>query len=171
MDNCQGRKSAKVHIKRLNPFYWPGWQIVTPPLCLLQKGLKILTLIIPTIFRAAEGNSGYKMTVYKESPGVYFDNQGHDNLSNTAWTIIVCVPVQTIDKETSNLERYIQYIDMTCCRMNVRNCTACSHFGEIMANKLQQIRNTRQLLSDITERDGGSRRNKRELFNCLPTTP
>jgi hypothetical protein len=105
--------------------------------------LKTLTLIVWAILRATKGNAGYEMNVYIKSPGVYFENLGHANLSNTAWTIIVYVPMQTIDNETSNLEQYIQYIDRTCSRMIVRNWTACSHFGDIMAHKLRQIRNTR----------------------------
>jgi len=129
--------------------------------------LKLLTLIIWAILRAAEGNTGYELNVYKESPGVYFEDLGHATLSNTAWTIVVYVPMQTIDSETSNLEQYVHYIDRTCSRMIVKDWTACSHFSDIMAHKLQQIRNTRQLLFDIAqggERDG---RNKRGLFNFV----
>jgi hypothetical protein len=51
--------------------------------------------------------------------------------------------------------------------MIVRNWTACSHFGDIMAHKLQQIRNTRQLLSDLAQKEDGNRRHKRGLFNFV----
>jgi hypothetical protein len=74
--------------------------------------LKTLTLIVWAILRAAEGNAGYEMNVYKESLGVYFENLGHATLSNTAWTIIMYVPMQTIDNETFNLEQCVQYIDV-----------------------------------------------------------
>ena len=47
---------------------------------------------------------GCKMNVYKESPGVYFENLGHTTLSDSVWTRIVYVPMQPIDNETSNLE-------------------------------------------------------------------
>ena len=127
--------------------------------------LKLLTLIIWAILRAAEGNTGYELNVYKESPGVYFEDLGHATLSNTAWTIVVYVPMQKIDSESSNLEQLVRYIDRTCSRMIIKNWTAFSHFGDL-AYKLQQIRNTRQLF-DIAqggERDG---RNKRGFFNFM----
>ena len=106
------------------------------------------------MLRAAEGNAGYEMNVYRVSPGVYFEDLGHATLSNTAWTIVVYVPVQTTDSETSNLEQYVHYIDRICSRMIVKNWTACSHFGDIMAHKLQQI-NTQQL-SDIAQGEKGT---------------
>jgi hypothetical protein len=65
--------------------------------------LTILTLVMWAVLTVAEGNASYKMDVYKKSPGIYFENLGHATLSNTAWTIIVYVPMQTIDTETSNL--------------------------------------------------------------------
>jgi hypothetical protein len=129
--------------------------------------LKILALIVWAVLKAAEGNAGYEMNVYKESPGVYFANLGHATLSDTAWTLIVYVPMQPVDNETSNLERYVQYLDSTCARMMVRNWTACSHFSDIMSHKLRQIRNTRQLLFDIAQREGGNNRFKRGLFNFV----
>jgi hypothetical protein len=58
--------------------------------------LKLLTLIVWAILRAAEGKAGYEMNVYKESPGVYFEDLGHATLSNIAWTIVEYVPMQTI---------------------------------------------------------------------------
>ena len=80
--------------------------------------LKIFALIVWAVLRAAEGNAGYEINVYKESPGVYFENLGHATLSDTVWTLIVYVPMQPIDNENSNLERYVQYIDRTCARMS-----------------------------------------------------
>ena len=104
------------------------------------------------------------MNVYQESTGVYFEHLGHATISNTAWTLIVYVPIHTIHDETSNLEQYVQYIDQTCSRMTVRNWTACRHFGGIMAHKLRQIRNTRQLLSDTAQREDGNRKQKRDFL-------
>ena len=98
------------------------------------------------------------MNVYQESRGVYFEHLRHTTLSNRAWTVIVHVPIHTIDDETSNLEQYVLYIDQTRSRMIVRNWTACRHFGDIMAHKLRQIRNTRQLLSDIAQREDGNKK-------------
>ena len=72
--------------------------------------------------------------------------------------------MHTVDDETTNLEQYVQYIDKTCSRMIVRNWTACSHFGDIMAHKLRRISNTRQLLSDNARREDGNRREKRGFF-------
>jgi len=51
---------------------------------------KLLALIVWAMLRTADGNAGYEMNVYRESPGVYFENLGHATLSNTAWTIVVC---------------------------------------------------------------------------------
>jgi hypothetical protein len=118
------------------------------------------------MLRAAEGNAGYEMNVCGESPGVYFEDLGHATLSNTAWTIVVHVPIQTTDSETSDLEQYVQYIERTCARMIVKNWTACSHFSDIMAHKLQQIRKTQQLF-DIAQGEEEDRRHKRGLFNFV----
>jgi len=52
--------------------------------------LTLLTLIVWAILRAAEGNAGYEMNFYKESPGVYFEDLVHATLSNTAYTCSVC---------------------------------------------------------------------------------
>jgi hypothetical protein len=68
--------------------------------------LTVLTLVMLLVLTAAEGNASYKMDVYKGSPGVYFENLGHATLSNTAWTIIVYVPLQAIDNETSNFRLF-----------------------------------------------------------------
>ena len=59
------------------------------------------------ILRAADGGIGYEMNAYQGSPGVYFEHLDHANLSNTAWTIIVYVPLHTKDDETSSLEQYV----------------------------------------------------------------
>jgi hypothetical protein len=120
-----------------------------------------------TLSRAAEGNSDYEMTEYSSLPGIYFEQLGHATLSNTKWTIIVYVPIAPIDYETFNLEQYVKYIDETCSRMIVRNWTACNHFGKIMVQKLQQIRNTRKLLFAIAQGDAGIIKQKRGLFNFM----
>jgi len=54
--------------------------------------LGILTAIVWAIFRTVEGDNGYEMNVYQESPEVYFEHLGYAILSNTAWTLIVYVP-------------------------------------------------------------------------------
>jgi len=56
-------------------------------------------LIVWAIFRDVEGDTGYEMNVYQESPGVCFEHLGHATLSNTAWTLIVCVPMHKIDDD------------------------------------------------------------------------
>ena len=119
-------------------------------------------LVFWAILKATDGNPGYDMKVYKESPDVYSENLGHVTLSNTARTIVVYVPMQPIDNKTLNFEQYVQYIDTTCYRMIVRNWTACSHFSDIMAHKLQQIRHTRQL-ADVAQREGETKRSRRGL--------
>ena len=127
----------------------------------------IFTLVVWVILKAAEGDPGYTMDVYQESPGVYFENLGHVTLSHTTWTIIVYVPLNTIDDEMSNLEQYAQYIDQTCARMIVRNWTACRHFGDIMTHKLRRIGTTRRLLFDIVQTKDENRRQTRGLFNFV----
>jgi len=82
---------------------------------------KLLALIVWAMFRTAEGNSDYEMNVYRESPGVYFENLGHTTLSNTAWTIVIHAPIQITDSETSHLEQYVHYIDKICSIMIIKN--------------------------------------------------
>jgi len=49
----------------------------------------------------------------------------------------------------------------------IKNWTACSHFGDIMTHKLQQIKNTQRLLYDIAQGGEGDRKHKRGLFNFV----
>jgi len=81
---------------------------------------KLLALIVWAMPRTADGNAGYGMNVYRESPGVYFENLGHATLSNTAWTIAVYAPIQITDSETSHFEQDVHYIDRICFRMIIR---------------------------------------------------
>ena len=107
------------------------------------------------------------MNVYRESPGVYFENLGHATLSNNAWTIVVYTSIQITDSEASHLEQHVHYIDKICCRMIIKNWTACSYFGDIITHKLQQIKNTQRLFYDVAQRGEGDRRHKRGLFNFV----
>ena len=115
----------------------------------------------------AIGDSGYELSPYHESPGVYFEDLGHATLSTTTWTIIMYVPLQMTASETTNLERYAHYIDGTCSRLTIRNWTACSHFGDTINRRLQQIKKTQRLLSDIVQKGEGYTRSKRGLFNFV----
>jgi hypothetical protein len=117
--------------------------------------------------RTAVGNSGYELNAYQESPGVYFEDLSHATLSSTAWTIVVYVPIQMTNSETTDLEQYVHYIDRTSSRLTVKNWNACSHFGDVMVHRLQQIRNTQKLLSDILQKGEYDRRYKRGLFNFV----
>jgi len=119
------------------------------------------------MLRTNEQNAGYEMNVYRQSPGVYFENRGHATLSNTAWAIVVYDPIQITDSETSHLEQSVHYIDKICSRMIIKNWTECSHFAYIMTHKLQQIKNTQRLLYDIAQGGEGDRRHKRGLFNLV----
>jgi hypothetical protein len=100
----------------------------------------MLVLIAWAMIKAANGDSGYTMEVYQESPGVYFEHLGHVTLSHTSWTLVLYVPLYSIDNETFNLEQYVRYIERTCSRMAVRNWTACHYFGGIMDYKLRHIK-------------------------------
>jgi len=110
---------------------------------------KLLALNVWVMLRTADGNAGYEMNVYRQSPGVYFENLGHATLSNTACTTVEYAPIQITYSETFHLVQYVHYIDKICSKMITKNWTACSHFGDIMTHKLQQIKNTQRLLYDI----------------------
>jgi hypothetical protein len=109
---------------------------------LLQMRCELVALVIWTFLRTTVGNSGYELRPYQESPDVYFEDLGHTTLSTTAWTIVVYIPMQMTTSETTDLERYAHYIEGTCSRLTVRNWTACSHFGDKINRRLQQIRDT-----------------------------
>ena len=112
---------------------------------------ELVALVLWTFLKTAVGDPGYELTPYQGSPGVHFEDLGQATLSTTAWTIIMYVPLQITTSETTDLERYANYIDGTCARLTVRNWTACSHFGDTIHRRLQQIRNTQRLLSDIVK--------------------
>jgi len=128
---------------------------------------ELVSLVIWMFLEMAVGEPGYELSPYQESPGVYFEDLGHTTLSTTTWTIIVYVPLQTTTSETTELERYAHYIDGTCSRLTVRNWTACSHFGDTINRRLQQIRNTQRLLTDIVQKREDDTRHKRGLFNFV----
>ena len=128
---------------------------------------ELVALVLWTFLKTTLGDSGYELTPYQVSSGVYFEDLGHATLSTTACTIIVYVPLQITTSETTDLVRYANYIDGTCDRLTVRNWTACSHFGDTIHRRLQQIRNTQRLLSDIVKDGEGYNRNKRGLFNFV----
>jgi len=128
---------------------------------------ELVALVIWTFLKMAVGNPGYELNPYQESPGVYFEDLGHATLSTTTWTIVVYVPIQMTTSETTDLERYVDYIDRTCSRLIVKNWTACSHFGDTMSHRLQQIRNMQRLLSGIVQKGEDNGRYKRGLFNFV----
>ena len=113
------------------------------------------------------GDPVYERNPHPESPGVYFEDLSHTTLSTTTWTIVVYVPLQMTASETTDLERYAHYIDGTCSRLTVRNWTACSHFGDTINRRLQQIRNTQRLLSDTVQEREDYKRHKWGLFNFI----
>jgi hypothetical protein len=127
----------------------------------------MLALVAWAIFNAANAGPGYTMEVYQESPGVYFEHLGHVTLSHTSLTLVVYVPLSSIDSETFNLEQYVRYIEETCSKMIVRNWTACYHFGEIMAYKLRHIKTTRQLLHEIVQVKNENSRQARGPLNFV----
>jgi hypothetical protein len=101
---------------------------------------EFIALVIWMLLRMTAGDPGYELSPYQESPGIYFEDLGHATLWTTTWTIIVYVPLQMTVSETTDLEQYDHYIDGTCSRLTVINWTACSHFGDTMNRRLQQIR-------------------------------
>jgi hypothetical protein len=62
------------------------------------------------MLRLAAGEKGYELSVYQETPGVYFEDLGHVTLSTTTWTIVVYVPIQITGSEIISLEQYAHYI-------------------------------------------------------------
>jgi hypothetical protein len=56
------------------------------------------------MLRLAAGEKWYELSIYRETPGVYFEDLGHVTLSTTTWTIVVYVPVQITDSEIISLE-------------------------------------------------------------------
>ena len=81
---------------------------------LFQMKIALVALVAWTSFRVTMGTPGYELSPYHESPGVYFEDLGHATLSTTAWQIVVYIPLQTTTSETTDLERYVSYIDKTC---------------------------------------------------------
>ena len=105
---------------------------------------ELVALVIWTFLKTTVGDPGYELSPYQESPGVYFEDLGHATFSTTMWTIIVYVTLK-MTSETTDLERYAHNIDGMCSRLTIRNWTACSHFGDTMDRRLQQIRKTQRL--------------------------
>jgi hypothetical protein len=122
-------------------------------------------LIVWTMLKLAAGENGYELSVYQETPGIYFEDLGHVTLSTTTWTILVYVPVQMAGSEIISLELYTHYIDGICAKLAVKRWTACNYFSELMTSKLQQIRNTQKLLFDIVQERESEERHRRGLFN------
>jgi hypothetical protein len=118
---------------------------------------ELIALVIGTFLGMTAGDPSYELSPYQESPGVYVEDQGHVTLSTIVWTVVVYVVMQMTTSETTDLERYVHYIDSTCSRLTVKNWTACSHFGNTITRRLQQIRNTQKLLSDVQKGEDSGR--------------
>ena len=124
-------------------------------------------LIVWTMLTLAAGENGYELSIYQETPGVYFEDLGHVTLSTTTWTILVYVPVQMTGSEIISLEHYAHYIDGICAKLSVKRWTACNYFSELMTSKLQQIRTNQKLLFDIVQERESEERRRRGLFNFI----
>jgi hypothetical protein len=128
---------------------------------------ELIALVLWMFLKMTVGDPGYELTPYQETPGVYLEDLGHATLSTIVWTIIMYVPLQITTSGTTDHDQYANYIDGTCARLTVRNWIACSHFGDTIHRRLQRIRNTQRLLSDIVKDGEGYKRNKRGLFNFV----
>jgi hypothetical protein len=128
----KGCKSTKVYVTAWNRFIEWREDSKRRVYVLLQMRFELVTLVIWTVCRMAVGNSGYELSVYQESNGIYFEDLGHATLSTATWTVVVYSPIP-MTSETTNLEQYVHYIDRTCSRLTVKTWTACSHFGDTMA--------------------------------------
>ena len=112
---------------------------------------------------------GYTLETYDKSPGLYFESLDQATLYTTEWKTIVYVPVRPTANQTAAIDQYVNHISKLCSGVDIRNWTDCSHFHEIVLNKLRQVKSTEQLLLDVIEPGNDRRRIKRGVFNFVGT--
>ena len=86
-------------------------------------------LVVWTMLKLAAGENGYELSIYQETPGIYFEDLGHVTLTTTTWTILVYVPVQMTGSEIISLEQNAHYIGGICAKLAVKRWTECSYFN------------------------------------------
>ena len=57
---------------------------------------------------------GYSIERYDESLGIYYENEGVEELYNIAWRAIVYVSLNKTDNETLALRQYVHHVDTLC---------------------------------------------------------
>jgi hypothetical protein len=123
-------------------------------------------VVIPDLIPAV-GELGYTLERYDGSTGIYFENKGQVHLYNTEWQVIVYINLKEISSQSNEIEQYIKHIDKLCQELVVQNWTDCYHFSEISRNKLQQVKRTENLITDISDHKLNKIRKRRDVFNFI----
>jgi hypothetical protein len=89
---------------------------------------------------------GYRNDKYDESPGLYYEQLGETALYNTNWKTIVYVNSEQTERETNQLEQYIDHVIKLCQMTEIHNWTDCNHFSTISKDAVKQMRGSEKLL-------------------------
>jgi hypothetical protein len=121
---------------------------------------------IPDLISAV-GELGYTLESYDGSTGIYFESKGQVHLYNTEWQVIVYINLREISSQSNEIEQYIKHIDKLCQELVVQNWTNCYHSSDISRNKLQQVKRTENLTTDISDPKLNKIRKRRGVFNFI----
>jgi hypothetical protein len=81
--------------------------------------------------------------------------------------VIVYINLKEISSQSNEIEQYIKHTDKLCQELVVQNLTDCYHFSEISRNKLQQVKRTENLITDISDHKLNKIRKRRGVFNFI----
>jgi hypothetical protein len=110
---------------------------------------------------------GYNLEVYKESPGIYYENRGQASFYTTNWKTVVYVDLKHTINQSIVIEQYVRHINRLCQELTVKTWTECNYFHDIAENKIRQIKGTERLLLEITDPKYSRKRVRRGVFNFI----
>jgi hypothetical protein len=115
----------------------------------------------------SNGDLGYRVEQFEDSPGLYYVDKGTVNLYTTVWKTIVYVDLNAEDLEVNALGLYINHVDRLCNSIEVKNWTGCSQFREAITDRFRHLQTSEDLLREMVGKRNGDPRQKRGLMNVI----
>jgi hypothetical protein len=126
----------------------------------------VWTLVTRGVASDKEG-VGYTLELYKESPGIYYENRGQASFYTTTWKTVVYLDLKQTLNQADVIGQYIKHTDRLCQELMIKAWTECNYFHELAESKIRQIKNTEKLLVEITDTKTDRKRVRRGVFNFI----
>lgn len=131
-----------------------------------RKVIQVLVIISSGV---SAGTSEQKLDIsvqkLENSPGLYYEYCGETQLYNTQWRLVTYINISQLGESFARLTRYVRLTSNLCEKeqLQYRNKTLCSVGVNRIVNKLDSIKQVKDVIVDISS-DNHSRRRKRSIF-------